>query len=316
MVGTISVRAGKPGRKTGVSKLTVTVQIPGRKKITLKGATSDGAFAAEAGGMALTIQLGASSLVGTFGPYELDGSRDMFTTGDSALKAKALLMLKRWLGNYAMAWSDGRAAGWNALSVSIRKKGRVKMSGTLADGTRIISNTILLAGRPRSRSGVKAQMLLGDRECAVALSFAKNGASASCLLWFCEDGSVECAGLPAGTTALAAQVAADARLPADAAFRIDTAALAAAIPGLLTELLPDGADIRSAKKGPSKLKITHKAKSGLFTGTFKIFSDGARRTRSITARFTGVVIGGVGYGTARAGRDACCAVQIKPEDEH
>ena len=86
VAGTIQVKAGKPNKKTGASKLTVTVLLAGRKKVTLKGTTFDGRLTAAADRAALDLALGFSSMSGTFGRYAIDGARNVFE--DAAIIAR------------------------------------------------------------------------------------------------------------------------------------------------------------------------------------------------------------------------------------
>ena len=283
MSGTIQVKVGKPNRGTGVSKITVTIRIPGEKTITVKGTTSTGAFKAEAGGVTLDLQLRENSFIGTFGSYSLDGVRDVFASGDTASKAAAEQTLNRWLGSYAIAWRASDAGGWNSLTVEVKKRGRVKVTGTFVDGARVSEK----------------KMLVGEKECVIAVSWANRKSSMSLLLWLCEDGTVECLGLPDGATAVAAPVRNDAAgLVPEAVFGMDVDTLSAAMPELLTMLLPNGMDLRSAKDSPAALKLRYKAKDGSFKGTFKAYATAKGRLRVITVNVTGVVVDGVGYGRA------------------
>ena len=234
----------------------------------------DGTFRALAGGRTLDIALGRSSLSGAFGPYLVDGSRDMFAAKDADSKARAAQALARWKGAYVAAWRNGSGTGWNTLSVAGRGRGKVKVSGTLADGTRVTAN---------------ASMIVGERECAVTVNWSKKGASLNCIFWLCSDGSVACDGMPDGTDVLVAP--AGVGLAAGAALHVDADALASAIPGLRRDLsFPDGV--------PAKLKLGYKAKDGTFSGTFKVYVDNGRRAKAVTVKVCGVVLDGKGYGSA------------------
>ena len=160
----------------------------------------------------------------------------------------------------------------------MKAKGRVTVKGTLADGTRVLSSTRLLVSGLRTRVNTGSRLLVGERECAVAVSWAKKNVSVSCLLWFGEDGTVSCENLPDGATALVAPVGGG--FAAGTKFRVDQAAVASAFPGILEGLsFPDGA--------PAELKLKCKAADGTFSGSFKV-----------SGKVCGVVLDGKGYGSA------------------
>ena len=107
--------------------------------------------------------------------------------------------------------------------------GRVRALEDVADGTKV---------------SAKSQLLVGERECALAVSWTKKSSSVACLVWFREDGTVECGNLPGGASALIANLRAGATLAPGTAFRIDPAAVAAKVSRLQAELLPDGLAVR------------------------------------------------------------------------
>ena len=319
VVGTIQVKAGKPNKKTGLSKLTVTVQLSGGKKIKLRGKTFDGTFTGEVNGRALSLRLGYSSLSGTFGGYTLDGSRNVFAAKDAESKIVAAQVQNRWQGTYVVAWPG--VAGWNGLSLEVKTKGKVKASGTLADGTKVSATT---------------QLLVGERECAIALSWTKKTASVACLVWLCEDGTLECANLPGGVSALIANARSGAYLQTGAKLHIGTASLSAVVSGLQENLLPDGMEVRmngtkfdvdkagriSVKNGaidlskagtnPSGLKLNYKVKDCTFKGSFNGYVLSGGKLKKVRVQVSGVVLGRVGYGTATVKKVGSVPVTISP----
>ena len=319
VAGTIQVKAGKPNKKTGLSKLTVTVQLSGGKKKKLNGSTFDGTFTGDLDGRVLYIRLGYSSLSGTFGGYALDGTRNVFTAKDADSKIVAARALNRWQGTYVVAWPG--VAGWNGLSLEVKAKGKVKVSGTLADGTKV---------------STKAQLLVGERECAIAVSWTKKTASVACLVWLCEDGTLECANLPGGVSALIANARSGAYLQTGAKLHIDTASLSAVVPGLQENLLPDGMEVRingtkfdvdkagriSVKNGaidlskagtnPSGLKLNYKVRDCTFKGSFNGYVLSGDKLKKVRVQVSGVVLGRVGYGTATVKKVGSVPVTISP----
>ena len=319
VAGTIQVKAGKPNKKTGLSKLNVTVQLSGGKKKKLKGSTFDGTFTGDLDGRALYIRLGYSSLSGTFGGYALDGTRNVFTAKDADSKIVAARALNRWQGTYVVAWPG--VSGWNGLSLEVKTKGKVKASGTLADGTKVSATT---------------QLLVGERECAIAVSWTKKTASVACLVWLCEDGTVECANLPGGVSALIANARSGAYLQTGAKLHVDTASLSEVVHGLQEDLLPDGMEVRmngtkfdvdktgriTVKNGaidlskagtnPSGLKLKYKVKDCTFKGSFNGYVLSGDKLKKVKVQVSGVVLGRVGYGTATVKKVGSVPVTISP----
>jgi len=117
---------------------------------------------------------------------------------------------------------------------------------------------------------------------------------------------MECAGLPDGVEPLTAKIG--ALLAQDAAFRIDAAAMAAKVPDVVAELLPDGMKIRiqgrsfridrGKKANPSGLTLRYNASTGAFTGSFRAYRTVNGRNRTVTVTVAGMVLDGKGYGTA------------------
>ena len=195
------------------------------------------------------------------------------------------------------------------MSLVVGTKGKTKVSGILADGAKVSAST---------------QLLVGERECAVAVSWTKKSASVACLLWFREDGSVECANLPGGASALVANARAGSSLVDGAVFRVDADGLLRLLPDAVPELLPDGLavrmkgtkfdvdkvgkvglakdkttlDLSKAGTNPSALKLSYTAKSATFKGSFTVYTLGGGKLKKVKVSVSGVVLGGRGYGTA------------------
>ena len=322
VAGTIQVKAGKPNKNTGASKLTVVIQVAGQKKISVKGMTYDGLFKADA--QSLDLMLGFSSMSGKLGRFEIDGSRNLFTAKDADSKLRAAQALNQWQGTYVVAWQDPGAAakGWNGLSIVVGSKGKVTAKGALADGTKV---------------SAKSQLLIGERECAAAVSWTKKGSSVACLAWFCEDGSVECGNLLGGASAKFADSRTGAYLASGAAFHVDVDALAAIVPGLNVDLVPDGLEVRMKgsafdidksgkvkllkdKSGidpsvlgtnPSGLKLKYKMKESTFSGSFAAYFQAGGKLKKTPVQISGVVLDGIGYGTASVKKSGSVAVTIK-----
>ena len=132
------------------------------------------------------------------------------------------------------------------------------------------------------------------------------------------DWSVEVVGL--GETAVAGR---DVTLKEGAYFRVDSAALVELVGDeAYAEYFPKDVPVTVKgkkwvlpkagrvvlKKGvidetkllenPSGLKLTVRVKDGTFSGSFKVYVDNRGKLKSVTVSVAGVVVEGVGYGTA------------------
>jgi len=314
--GSIQVKVGKPGKKDGKATVKATVVV-GTKKVTLKGAdkgkaalSADGPTEIElVGGEACEIALGADGISGFYGACLIDGSRNFFASKDKAEVNAANDVLSKWLGSFMAVWDGG------SLGVTIAAKGKVKVSGTLADGkTKVSASTVLLVGEEWS-----------------CISVAAPKASLAFTLWLSHDGqTIEAEGL--GEDAL---VGIPGTLPGGAAFRIDADEFAAAFGQALLPYLPDGVPVtqKGAKwtlpkagkvaykngavdasklgENPCGLKLTYKAKDGTFKGSFKVYAEVKGKPKATTVNVTGFLLNGVGYGTATVKGKPPVAVTIE-----
>jgi len=308
--GTIQVKVGKakPDKKSGQLLASVKAAVVlGAKKATLKAAGNGKAViepvgpttVALAGGEACEITLGAKGLSGTYGAYTIDGARNFFTSKDKDDQSAANAILSKWLGALNVVWYGG------SVNVSIAAKGKAKVKGTLADG--------------KTKVSAKAQFLIGDEWYCIPVVAPK--ANLAFALWLSPDGrTVEAEGL--GGDIL---VGATGSLSAKAKFHVSkTDALWTKVAGtVLTDYLPDGVEVTQSgtkwtlpkagklamkngvvdesKAGDNAgaLKLTYKAKDGSFKGSFKVYADiGGGKLKATTVKIIGVMVDGVGYGTA------------------
>ena len=308
--GTIQVKTAKAktDRKTEkkLSKITATLQLTGEKKLTARGNldVATGEFDADVGGRALAIVLGANGVTGTYGPYLIDGAQNKFMSRDASDKAEGAAALSRWQGVYTVARKD--AAGWSGFSLTVAAKGKVKVQGTLADGTKVSASGQLLVGE----GGV----------CAIPVVIAKK-ANVAFNVWLTDEG-VEVVGLD-GEVAVGRL----GTLAGGAHFSLDRVAFSALLgDDTYSKYLPDGltvaqngtnlvvADgakagkVQLAKNGsvdeskagdnPSALKLTYTAKTGLFKGTFKAYVVANGKPKAVAVTVTGIMVGAKGFGAA------------------
>ena len=302
--GTIQVKIGKPAKKDGMATIKATAVI-GTKKVTLKGADKgkaeiekDGPTWIElVGGEACEIMLGSEGLAGYYGAYLIDGSRNFFTSKNKGEASAAVNAVVAWVGSLAVKWDGGTA------SVTIDKKGKAKVSVVLSNGT---------------KGSATSNLLVGDEWHCVPIMVTKK-MNVSFTLWLSADGS-EALVSGLGDDATVGKTGA---LKAGAKFYVDAedGLWAKVSANAYTGYLPNGVSVTqngakwtlpkagklTMKKGvldtskagdnPSGLKLSPK-KDGTFTGSFKVYYADKGKLKSKTANITGIVINGVGYGTA------------------
>ena len=306
IAGTIQVKVGKPN-KTGLATMKATVTGLDGKKKNLKVADG-GKVLIEVGGPktvvftggdACEVTLGASGMSGTYGSYAIDGARSVFASKDEVDKDVASAVLGRWQGAMNVAWQG--AQGWNGLSVTIAAKGKVKVAGTLADGTKV---------------SAKGQLLVGEDWCCVPVVYVKKGARLAFNVWLPWNTEAACSPRVVGLAD--AILGKPGTLKGGATFKLGEtmgdAKYAAYLPndmavgGGAKWMLPKAGKVQLAKDGtvdkaklgenPSALKLTYKAKDGTFKGSFKVYADVNGKPKATTVKVRGVLVNGTGYGAA------------------
>lgn len=338
IAGTILVKtaAARTDRRTGrtTARATVTIQIPGERRVSLSGemdaGTSPGFLSVTAkDGRTLDLLVGADGIAGVFDDYGIDGARNVFSSRDATDRERASHVIGQISYSYGtvnLAWEstreeDGMPCGWNGLSAKVGSAGRTRITGTLADGTRVSATAqlILVGGYP------------DGEQCCIPVVVDKKPHRLAFCLWFLEDITL-CTPyrlLCQGVEGLDGDVRfGGAWMIGDAAFRIDTGALGELFDDWTYEGYgPDGVSVEQvgtkwrvaggarpgrvvldrdgfvdeAKAGenPSALTLAYRAKEGTFTGAFKYYVPSARGAPvAKTVNVYGVVVDGVGYGTA------------------
>lgn len=195
--------------------------------------------------------------------------------------------------------------------MKVGSAGRTRVTGTLADGTKV---------------NATAQLIVGGEWCCVPVVVDRKPHRFGFNLWLATDGSyVETEGLD-GDVRLG--LAGTIGMYGPAAFRVDTWALAELFGDWTYEGYgPDGVSVEQvgtkwrvaggarpgrvvlgrdglvdeAKAGenPGALTLAYRAKEGTFTGAFKFYVPSARGAPvAKTVNVYGVVVDGVGYGMA------------------
>ena len=315
--GSIQVKVGK-ANKTHESKVTAAVVLSSGKKVTFKGVMQQNGKAnlSAAGYDGISLFLGATEMSGSMGGYSVVGARNRCASKDKVEAKQALGELAAAVGAYNIAWSGG------AVTATVSAKGAVKVAGTFADGAKI---------------SAKGQIFAVEGGYASAIVYAKAPNELAFLLRVASDGKSASADGISGAVAGRAS-----GLSGEAKFLVDpNAALWAALPGsFLQEYLPDGVSVSpnggkwlvagGAKAGkvtmkggvldeskagsnPSGLKLSYKAKDGTFKGSFKVYSVDGAKLKATTVNITGVMVGGVGYGTASVKKLGSVSVSVSAE---
>jgi len=327
-VGTIQVKVGKPNKRTGLATAKATVvDLKGKKK-TIKAAekgkvlvVGDGPTPITlVGGEACEVMIGTYGMKGKYGNYDIDGARNVFSSKINADKAMATAVLNHWKGAVNMAWKDSH--GWNGVSCVIANKGKATITGTLCNGAKV---------------SAKSQLIIGEKWCCVPALVTKNMNKAF-ILWLPRNGqgsgSIGVVGIEGGI------VGKPGSLKSNAAFRIDADEFTAMWGKSALPYLPNGVSVNVDKKNknkwvlpkagkvvyvrnstevdqtklldnPSALKLTYTAKSGTFKGSFKAYAEVKGKPKATTVNVTGILVEGVGYGTAAIKKVGSVPVEVK-----
>ena len=311
LVGTLQMKVAKAKLsrtlKVKTAKVSVSIQLANEGKQTLKGTIdiTKGVFEAkDKSGRPLRITIGSNGLSGTYGAYYIDGAQNKFFSKSKLAKSIGAEVLTLRKKAYAVAWLS--EDGWNTLSVSVEAKGKVKITGTMANGVKV---------------SAKSQMIIGAGGTCVIPVVVTKKVSLAFNLWLTNDG-VEITGIDGAKAGVVKNVGANAKFVVEKTAKLWT--MAADSP--FTAQLPDGVKVNlgggtkweqptagkvayvkgtteldeaKALDNPSGLKLTYKAKDGTFKGSFKLYAaDKGTKLKAISVNVTGVLVDGVGYGTA------------------
>lgn len=321
--GTIKVKLGKAKADKNTKKLLASLKasvVLGAKNVMLKGADKVEILAngpttvSLVGGESCEVTLGAKGLSGTYGAYFIDGARNFFTSKNGADQTAANGVLGKWQDPINVVWDGG------SVNVAIAAKGKAKVKGTLADG--------------KTKVSAKATLLVGKEWCCVPVVAPK--ANLAFAIWLPVNG--QDARSPSVVDLDGAVVGKPKTLVAGAKFHMDAAKFAAVLGQAALPYLPDGVSVsqsgakwvvaggakagKIAMKGgvlddskagvnPSGLKLTYKAKEGSFKGSFKAYANNGGSLKATTVNVSGMVVDGVGYGTATIKGGGGVAVTIE-----
>ena len=313
MVGTIQVKAAKA--KNGESKLTASVVLLGSsKKLSFKGVmkTETGLATLSCKGYGdMSLFLGKTILSGEMANgFEVSGARNLFLSKDKAEASEAEGMLAPAIGTVNVVGDNV------TMAVSIAKKGKVKVSGTY-DGVKVSASVQAYI----DADGFVIAPVVVTKKVSLAFSVVAGNSA------------VSVSGLGDGI-----MVGKQGELKPGSVLQLPDGAFGT-IAGLQADLLPYNEPLTIAKgkwgtakaakvsykngvltvapatkggvvENPSALKLTYKAKDGSFKGSFKVHAIVSGKLQKLTANVAGVLVDGVGYGTAEIKKGPSCRVLI------
>lgn len=331
LVGSVSVKVTKGKKGATSANATATVTVLGGKKVTLKGTIdANGNGQGALAGLVLTGNGLAGTLAVNSAAYEVDGARDVAKTSkDPDQNVFKTLNKKVW--TLVLAPESERdvpslAKGFAGLSVSMGNKGKAKLSGVLPDGTKLNISAQTVVGDYNCCIPIvysKAKSTIGflvwiDRAGAPLAVTAISP-------W---------AGRPSGSSAFVTEMElVDFKslqaISENTSFSVDADALPETLAGVQADYLPvdepvavssrkwtlakpavikykkgvfDQAayekGVAGGKTNLSALKLKYTAKSGLFSGSFSLYTLQGATMKKVTANVNCVVCDGVGYGSA------------------
>ena len=287
LAGQLTVKAGKAAKpeKGGQSKLTVAYTPLGGRKQNIKLAKDEMPVAGEVATVAIpgigTVKFTGDAIVGV--DVDVQAGKDALKSKDKGEKASATAAVASKTGVWTFAL--GTDLGYAAFSVTVDKKGKGKLAGTLPDGTKV---------------SVSSQGVLGDAALAIPFAYSKKG-SLGFVFWVKGDGSAALSDLtkvklPNGAAYAATVVAPSAshRLAdGDHVFKAGEISQPFTVDGKKWNV-PKQNKKAENDPNPTGMKLSFTEKTGAVKGSFTV-SDGKAKTKY---NVVGVVVGGRFCGSA------------------
>ena len=316
--GTVDIKAAKANKKTGLSKLTATIMSLDGRKVKLTGTaeapSTNKVFVLASASASASVKLGANGLVGYYNApdgksYSIQGGRNVFNAKDATDKEAAAAVTKGCWSIALETADDGGspfARGYTGLSVTVGSKGKVKIAGTLGDGTSAKTTAQAVVGE----NGVVCVPV-------TASLYSKKGGY-SLLLTFrsgrlaavSDISSWRATGKPATFTArwfdeaTFDSVTGAGKIPSDLTLDIANFNDVSSLGGSVIVISPNGSAVSvtgnkwTGVKGTNDLKVTYNTKDLSFKGTLNVYvANKNGENKKVKGTLTGVVVKGVPYGT-------------------
>ena len=318
VAGTVDIKATKANTRTGLSKLMATVVLRDGRKIKLTGTaeapSTNKVFTLASASASASVKFEVNGLIGCYiAPegkfYSIHGGRNVFKAKDDAGKAAAAAVAKGCWSIALETADDGGSAfahGYTGLSVTVGNLGKVRISGTLGDGTAANTTAQAIVGANGvvcvpvtaslySKKGGYSMLLTfksGQLAAVTGISSWKAAGNSATFTarWF--DEAIFHAEPGAG------KISSDMIL--DIAGFDEVTSLA----GNVVATSPNYSLVTAVGnrwtgiKGINDLKVTYKEKDCTFKGTLNVYvTDPRGKPKKIKGTLTGVVVNGVPYGT-------------------
>ena len=308
-VGVATFKTAKKNKSTGAIKVTGSIQIAGGRKVSVKGTTygAEESISLTKSGTpcSATVAIGAEGLAGSYtdgeANYLIQGARNPFKGRDAAAKARAATLRKGfWTFALADSGSGGSAFthGYSSFSATVSARGKVKIVGTLGDGSSVsLSSQALFGENGRvlvpvidKKGGYSMMLEFSDWRLSAVKGVSGWKSKKYSAGWSSD--AVFGGNAGAGTVA-------------DTMYlQIEGFDSSAGVGGKAVVVSPadDAVAVKGNKwtgtKGVTDLKVTYKKANGTFKGSFNVYVENGQRVKKLKAKVNGVVIDGVPYGTA------------------
>ncbi|MBR1871417.1 MAG: alpha/beta fold hydrolase [Kiritimatiellae bacterium] len=294
MKGSLTIKLSKAA-KSGIAKATASAQVSGEGKYSYKGTAENGALRATSAQSKriLAVTLGEKGIAGTLGELQVAGARNLWAGKSAADKSAAAANLKAVPAAFNIVWPDG--SRYASCTVSIGAKGKTKVSGTLANGTKVSAT---------------AQLVAGADYAVIPVTLTK-AASFNIIL---KGSKIEVPGIPGAVAGVPKLTKSSYSFVAVTSPQLKMTLHATngklTVPST-TVLKIKGIRIVDPSINPNKLKLTYTAKNGSFKGSFVIYETVNGKQKKRTVSFTGVMVGDTGYGTVKLSATSFAAISIK-----
>ena len=284
------------------------------------------------------------------GDYEIVGARDRYSASSSQAKTLVWTALANARGVWSVvlpvesADGDGAALaqGYAGLSVTIGSKGKSRVIGTMPDGTRVAVSSTLILGDGCACLPVVVPLYAGKSgglAFALWFTWSEDGSESQVSVAGCSDWDATrnkaapfvatfgepivgpvASGALTGTKTFGMDDffegigAEDSFSPNGTEIEMSGARWQTARADGVRFSKDDGWYVADDKDygNPAGLKLTFAAKTGAFKGSFKVFAETEEgKSKKYTATVVGVVVDGVGYGTATVKKVGSVPVKVE-----
>ena len=276
--GTLEAKIAKPraDRATGAMRAKVSLALAtsaGKERV--KAELADARVQGTSRLGALDLRFAGREMKGSLGPFAVTGARNVFASRDAASKTLSAALLAKWKRTFAVV--DPTVRGCDIFSVTVGAKGKAKVSGTLADGTRISAS---------------AQLAAGDGICAVPVFCGKRGRTVGFALWL---------GVPSAASGLDV-------------FGLDqpiVGCTGGTLGGTVDfGTLPAGyARLENARDEAWKVRLA--PRTGAVKGSFKVGTVVNGRLKKVSVSVSGILVGDTAYCTASVRNAGAWTLKIR-----